>query len=214
MDLWDFVIQHLVEILSVAIFLFGLIKLLGHLSTHRPESGKRQQHWQGAYEAANAKGNWRSTISKPVMATFSRGGHYDFSRALSGAILTLEWVAWHYRLRLFQVSRELKMANLSENEKSKTLAAQCEENARDKQTIVLLRAEIESVRNYAFALYVELQETGRDAAKFRFLFRFFEKEASALASRVDGLSAARLAAEKKELGARLVEFLLGCFFVA
>jgi hypothetical protein len=61
-------------------------------------------------------------------------------------------------------------------------------------------------------LYLELQETAKDAAKFRFLCRFFEKEASALASRVDALSAARLAAEKKELGARILEFVFGWFF--
>lgn len=94
-------------------------------------------------------------------------------------IMALGSTAWHYRQR------------------SKTLAAQREENARDKQTIVVLRAEIESVRSYALGLYLELQETGRDAARFRFLHQFFEKEASALASRVDALSAARLAAEKK-----------------
>jgi len=110
------------------------------------------------------------------------------------AIVALGWTTWHYQ------------------QKSKTLAAQREENGRNKQTILLQKAEIESVRNYAFTLYLELQETGKEGARFRFLFRFFEKESSVLASRVDALTAARLAAEKKELGARLVEFLFGWFF--
>ena len=55
-SLWDFVMQYLVEILSFAILLFGLIKLLGHIFTHTPETEERQQHWQEAYRAADREG--------------------------------------------------------------------------------------------------------------------------------------------------------------
>jgi len=119
-----------------------------------------------------------------------------------------------YKHRFIHVRDDLKIARLS-----RALAAQRAENAQDKQTIVLLTARIESLgiqlaerEGHARVLYLELQEVTKDAAKFRFLYQFFENEASVLASRVDALSAAGLAAEKKEFGARVVEFLFGWFF--
>jgi hypothetical protein len=124
-----------------------------------------------------------------------------------------------YRQQWIRAREEARTTRRSEDEKSKALEAQREESAQHMQTIVillgivaLLRRQQEERDAHARAVYVELQETARDAGKFRSLSRFFEKEASYLASQVDALSAARLAAEKKELGARIVEYLFGFFF--
>jgi hypothetical protein len=46
MELWDFVMRHLAEIISIAVILFGFIKLLGHISMHLPETNEREQRWQ------------------------------------------------------------------------------------------------------------------------------------------------------------------------
>lgn len=56
MDLWDLVRNHLAEIISIAIILFGFLKLLSHSSPHTPKTRERQQRWKKAHEDAEREG--------------------------------------------------------------------------------------------------------------------------------------------------------------
>jgi hypothetical protein len=56
MDFWDFVVQHLAEILPAVIILLGLVKLLSHTSKKTPERHNRQKRWTEAYRSAEQEG--------------------------------------------------------------------------------------------------------------------------------------------------------------
>jgi chromosome segregation ATPase len=120
-------------------------------------------------------------------------------------IATLSLVVW-------TMTSELKRSKLSHDEQSRALILALQIIAALTARAESLEAQYEEAMDRGFQLYQELRVAERDLARFRSLYESFSKYAVSLAARADALDAARLAAEKKELGGRLFELVLGWFF--
>src|SRR5438445_1484340 len=113
-------------------------------------------------------------------------------------IATLSLVVW-------RMTSKLKRSKLAHDEQSRALILALQIIAALTARVESLEAQYEEAMDRGVQLYQELRVAERDLARFRSLYESFSKYAVLLAARADALDAARLAAEKKELGGRLFE---------
>ncbi len=120
-------------------------------------------------------------------------------------IAALSLVVWRKNSKLRRIER-------SHDEQSRALIFALQIIVALTARVESLEAQYEKAMDRGFELYQELREAKRDLARFRSLYESFSKYAEPLAARTDALEAARLAAKKNELGGRLFELVLACFF--
>jgi hypothetical protein len=95
---------------------------------------------------------------------------------------------------------------------SKELAAEKIGHANTTQALVFVSAALEELKTVGREMYLELGDKAEKAAYLDHVVPCLEKTILHLVSQAASMNAKRLAEEKRELGARIVEFLIGVFF--
>jgi hypothetical protein len=100
----------------------------------------------------------------------------------------------------------------SHAETTRLLGVEREEHARTKLALADACAKVEELDTVGREMLPELRTASGNAAYFSVIVPFLEKELSRFVSRAASMKAQHLAEEKRELGARVLELLIGFFF--
>jgi F0F1-type ATP synthase membrane subunit b/b' len=124
---------------------------------------------------------------------------YSFTLPLCVVLTTvLGLAALYFMQKSISLTRELASAKLA--------------RARTTAALALASARIEELQRVGHEMYLQLGEKAEKAAYLDHIVRCLEERISHLASQAASMNAKRLAEEKRELGAYVIELLINVFF--